>query len=136
MAQTAHVTAFTGVWKLNVAKSRFNPGPPFKSFTLTFTPDGTRRLDLIRADGEPLKAALPWSDGKEVAVAVIEGMRDITATSKIEGQSFHDTWKENGNIIERVYGAVSPDGKVLTITVNGVNKQGGAFHNRLKFEKQ
>jgi len=37
VAQTEHITPFTGTWKLNLAKSRFNPGPPFRSFTLTFT---------------------------------------------------------------------------------------------------
>ena len=58
-AQTEHITPFTGTWRLSLAKSRFNPGPPFKSFTLTFTRDGTRKLDLIGADGQPLKASLP-----------------------------------------------------------------------------
>ena len=47
MAQAEYRTPFTGTWNLNIAKSRFNPGPPFKSFTLTFTPDGTRKLDLV-----------------------------------------------------------------------------------------
>jgi hypothetical protein len=56
VAQTGHVTAFTGTWKLNPAKSTFNAGPLFRSFSLTFTPDGTRKLDLIGADGQPLKA--------------------------------------------------------------------------------
>jgi len=68
MAQTEHITPFIGAWKLNLAKSSFNPGPPFKGFTLTFTPDGTRKLDLVGADGQSLKASLPWSDGKEVSV--------------------------------------------------------------------
>jgi hypothetical protein len=58
-AQTEHMTPFTGTWKLNLAQSRFNPGPPFTSFTLTFTPDGTRTLDVVGADGQPLKASLP-----------------------------------------------------------------------------
>lgn len=101
VAQTEHITAFTGTWKLNLEKSRFNPGPPFKSFTLTFAPDGSRKLDLIGADGQPLKASLPWSDGKEVVVAVTEGMGNVTATSRIQGRTFDDTWTEDGKIIER-----------------------------------
>jgi hypothetical protein len=136
MAQTEHITPFTGTWELQVAKSSFDPGPPFRSFTLTFTPDGTRNLHLIYADGQPLRAALPWSDGKEVHVQVIEGVEAATVVSKIEGDTFHDTWKRDGKVIERVHGAVSPDGKKLTIRVEGPTKQGGTFHNRLQFDKQ
>lgn len=136
MAQTEHITPFTGTWELQVAESSFDPGPPFRSFTLTFTPDGTRNLYLICADGQPLRAALPWSDGKEVHVQVIEGMEDATAVSKIEGGTFHDTWKRDGKVIERLRGTVSPDGKRLTISVEGPTKQGGMFHNRLQFDKQ
>jgi len=47
MPQTQHITPFTGTWKLNLAKSKFDPGPPFKSFILIFTPDGARNLDLV-----------------------------------------------------------------------------------------
>ena len=133
MAQT---NPFVGTWKLNVAKSKFNPGPPFKSFTLTFTPDGTRKLDLMIADDQPLKAELPWSDGKEVSVTVIQGMESATSISTIQGKTFHDTWKQNGKIIEKVHGVLSPDGRTLTITVDGTPRQGGAYQNRLTFEKQ
>jgi hypothetical protein len=136
MPQTEHITAFTGTWKLSVAKSSFKPGPPFRSFTLTFTPDGTRNLDLIGADGQPLKVSLPWSDGKEVAPVTGGGVGKVTAISKTKGRSFHDTWKENGRIIERVHGVVSPDGRTLTISVDGTDRQDRAFHNRLRFEKQ
>jgi hypothetical protein len=132
-AQTEHITPFTGTWKLNLAKSSFNPGPPFKSFTITFTPDGTRKLDLIGADGQPLKASLPWSDGNEVHVT---GMENATAISKMQGKTFHDTWKQNGRIIEDVHGVVSSDGATLTTTVDATDKQDRPVHNHLTFEKQ
>jgi hypothetical protein len=132
VARTEHITPFTGTWKLNVANSTFNPGPPFKSFTITFTPDGTRHLDLIGADGQPLKASLPWSDGKEVSV---EGMENTATTSKIQGRTFHDIWKQNGRIIEDVHGVVSPGGKTLKITVHGTDTQGHRYHNELTFDR-
>jgi len=72
---------------LHRARSTGNPGPPFKSFAITFTADGTRHLDLIGAGGQPLKASLPRSDGKEVPVT---GMENVTAASKIEGKTFDD----------------------------------------------
>ena len=132
-AQSDHITPFTGTWKLDLAKSRFNPGPPFQSFTITFTPDGVRHLDLIGADGQALKAALPWSDGTEVAVA---GMENTTATSKMKGRRFHDIWKQNGKQIEDVHGVVSPDGKTLRTTVDATDNQGRPHHNELTFDKQ
>jgi hypothetical protein len=132
-AQTDHITPFTGTWKLNLAKSKFDPGPPFKSFTITFTPDGTRQLDLIRADGQSLKASLPWSDGKEVSVT---GIENATATSKIQGRTFHDVWKQNGRVIEDVHGVVSPDGRTFRTTVDGTDNKDRPYHNELTFDKR
>jgi len=132
MAQTGHITAFTGTWTLNLAKSSFNPGPRFKSFTITFTPDGTRNLDLISADGQTLKVSLPWSDGKEVHVT---GMEDATAISKVQGRAFHDVWKQHGRTIEDVRGVVSSDRRTLTITVDATDKQDRPVHNNLTFEE-
>jgi hypothetical protein len=133
VAESENITAFTGTWKLNLAKSKFNPGPPFQSFTVTFTRDGVRHLDLVRADGQPIKVALPWSDGKEVSP---EGMENAVTTSKIQGRTFHDIWKQNGNVIEDVHGVVLPDGKTLKTTVDGTDKEGRAYRNELTFEKQ
>jgi len=136
-AQGEHITPFTGTWKLNLSKSTFDPGPPFKSFTLTFTSDGARHLDLIGAGGQPFKAALPWSDGKEVSVIVTQGsMQNVVAVSRIKGKTFDDTWTENGKMIEKVHGVVSPDGRTLTVTVEGPTPQGGTFHNRVVFDRQ
>jgi hypothetical protein len=132
-AQTDHVTLFTGTWKLNLAKSKFKLGPAFKSFTITFTADGTRHLDLIGPDGETHKPSLPWSDGKEVAV---ENMENTTATSKIQGRTFHDSWKQNGKVIEDVHGSVSRRGRTLRTRVDGTDNQGHPFHNELTFDKQ
>ncbi len=136
IAQTEHVTPFTGTWKLKLEKSRFNPGPPFKSFSLTFTADGTRKLDLVAANGQPLKVSLPWSDGKEVAVTASGGLEQATAVSRVRGRTFDDTWKENGKIIEKVHGVVSSDGRTLRIRVDGRDAQGRVFHTHLLFEKQ
>ena len=136
MAQARHITPFTGTWKMNPAKSRFNPGPPFRSFTLTFTPDGTRKLDLVRANGESFQASLPWSGGKEVSVTTAQPSTNLNAVSKIRGRAFHDTWKENGKIIEKVHGVLSPDGVTLIITIDGTDSQDRLFHNRMQFDKQ
>src|SRR3982751_1468942 len=61
--QIEYITAFTGTWKLNLSQSKFDPGPPFKSFSLEFARDGVRHLDLIGPDGKRVTVSLPWSDG-------------------------------------------------------------------------
>jgi hypothetical protein len=118
---------------MNLAESKLNPGPPFKSFTITSRPDSAWHLDLIRPDGQPVKASLPWSDGKEVSV---QGMDNATAPSKIQGRRFHDIWKQNGKVIEDVHGVVSPDGKTLKITVDATDRQGHSYRNQLSFDRQ
>lgn len=134
LAQSGHITAFTGTWKLNPSKSEFDPGPPFKSFTLTFTKDGVRHLDLVGADGRPLKASLPWSDGAEVTPCG-EGMENTRVISRIQGKTVADTWSRDGTIIEKVHGTVSPDGRTLTMDVRGPSSHGGTFHNRVVFDR-
>lgn len=135
--QAKRITPFTGRWQYDAARSQFDPGPPFRSFTLTFTEDGSRHLELTFADGRRLRAELPWSDGKEVAVRVIEGsMGDVRAVSKIRGRTFEDTWREGGRVIEQVLGRLSRDGKTLTVDVHGPLPGGREFRNRVVFERQ
>src|SRR5215831_15684933 len=46
-----------GTWKLDPAASKFSPGPPMKSLTITFkaTPAGTKLMThLVHADGKEM----------------------------------------------------------------------------------
>jgi len=63
-------------------------------------------------------------------------MANVTAVSKINGNTFDDTWRGNGKVIEQVHSVVSPDGKTLTVTVGGTLPQAGTFHNQVAFDKQ
>lgn len=136
LAQATHTTPFTGTWKLNLDKSQFSPGPPFKAFSLTFGPDGVRKLDLTYADGRTLQVSVPWSDGKEVAVTAGPGFENVTVVSRIQGKTLNDTWTRNGKLFETVHAAISPDGKSLMIRVAGTDAQDRAFQNQLTFDKQ
>ena len=118
---------------MNPAESSFHPGPPFKSFTIRFTPDGTRHLDLVDGGGRSLRVSLPWSDGREVEPV---GMPNTRVVSRIRGNRVEDTWRRDGRVIETVRGVVSPDGKTLTMDVEGPLDQGGTFRNRVVFDRQ
>ncbi len=133
-AQAEHRNAFTGTWKMNLPKSSFNPGPPFRSFTLTFTPDGVPHLDLVDAGGQSLNVSLPWSNGHQVTPAA-KGMETTRVISKIRGNTIGDTWTHADKILEKVHGTISNDGKTLTMNVEGPGAQ-GTFPNRVVFDKQ
>jgi hypothetical protein len=90
-------------------------------------------MDLTEGWAAYLKILLPWPDGKEVRVT---GMENTTATSKIQGTSYHDIWKQNGRVFEDVRGQASSDGKTLTITVAAMYEKDHPIHNHLIFERQ
>ena len=109
----------------------FQSGSSVQEFHHNLYTDGTRHLDLVGADGQPIKVLLPWSDGKEVHVT---GTENATAISKIQGNTFHDIWKQNGRTIEDVHGAVSSDGRTLTATVDARYQEDRPIHNHLTFK--
>jgi len=136
IGQTDHTNAFTGTWKLNVAKSKFNPGPPPQSVTVTLAPDGTFTLEIVDEKGKSHKSSHPWSGGKEIPFTDDTGMENGTITSKIQGRTWDDTLKVKGKIVQTVHAVIAPDGKTETGTIDATDEQGRPIHNVLLFERQ
>jgi hypothetical protein len=133
-AQTDHTNAFTGVWKLNGAKSTFNPGPAPKSVTVTNAPDGKFTAESVGAQGKPIKWSYAWSGGAEVP---IDGIENATMLSKVRGHTLDATVKIGGKTAETVQALVSPNGRTMTTTIGATTDHpGGPMHNVLILEKQ
>lgn len=128
-----------GTWNLDVAKSKFSPGPAPKSLTLKFeaTPGGTKYTgDGVSADGKPTHAMfLSKFDGKDVPY---EGNpdADMAAPMKIDDNSYSNTWKKGGKVTISGKLVVSADGKTLTITQTGTNAKGEAVSITAVYKKQ
>ena len=128
-----------GTWDLDVAKSRYSPGPAPKSLTLKFeaTQDGIRFTgDGVNADGKPNHSMfLSRFDGKDVPY---EGNPDADTASpmKIDENSYSNTWKKAGKATITAKVAVSADGKTMTITQTGTNAKGEAVNNTIVYNKQ
>jgi hypothetical protein len=133
VAQTEHMTAFTGTWKLNVAQSQFGSEPPPQSISVTFAPDGTFTLEVVDEKGEPHQWSHPWSGDAEVA---INGHKDETILSKYRGHILDETVKKGGKAVETVHSVLSSDGKIMTTTIDATDPQGRPVHHVLIFEKQ
>jgi len=134
-AQSGHVNAFTGTWKMDIAKSRFAGGTPPKQEIFTFQPDGSLLVSIETPGGGKLSFSRPWSGGREVALT---GTPDANATmtTVIHGRILKDTWKVGGKVLRTARGEVSPNGLTLTVTVDGKDDQGRPERRVEVFDKQ
>ena len=128
-----------GTWKLNVAKSQFNPGPPQQSLTVRVQPSGqgeTVSTEGVNADGS--RAATQYTanfDGKDYPLTGSQ-VADTVSLKRVDPQITERTDKKAGAVAQTLRRVVSQDGKTMTVTVKGKNAQGQDVNNTLVFEKQ
>src|ERR1700693_1412421 len=72
LALVAADNPFVGTWKLNVAKSKFNPGPPLQSQTVTIGADNKVEVSGTDSKGQTVN----WSYTATPGTATITGMPD------------------------------------------------------------
>ena len=128
-----------GSWKLDVAKSKFSPGPAPKSMTLKFaaTADGIQfTSDGVDAEGKPTHSEFASKfDGKEVPYKGNPNA-DMHAPKRIDDNSFENTWKKDGKVTIKIHGVVSKDGKTMTVHQTGKDAKGQAVNNTVVFTRQ
>ena len=107
-----------GTWKLNVAKSKYSPGPAPKSATVTYEAagDGYKRTgESVAADGK--KTSFEYTakyDGKDYPIKGSENF-DAIAVKRIDDHNAEATLKKAGKVVANTKRNVSKDGKVLTL---------------------
>jgi hypothetical protein len=128
-----------GSWKLNVAKSKYMPGPAPKSQTLTFeaTPAGIKlSTDAVGADGTAAKGGYTSKfDGKDVPW-VGNPDADTAAAKRIDANSYENAWKKGGKATITAKAMVSADGKTLTVSQSGKNVKGDTVNIVAVYDKQ
>jgi hypothetical protein len=128
-----------GTWKLNVAKSKYMPGPTPKSATLTYeeTADGIKRTgESVDADGKTTSFEYTAKfDGKDYPVTGSD-LYDAISLKRINEQTAEGTLKKSGKVVSDARRVVSKDGKVMTLTMTGTNPKGEKMHNVAVYDKQ
>jgi len=128
-----------GTWKLNVAKSKFDPGPAPKSSTVTYTEDGgwlVLKVEGVAADGTAINRNSRFKmDGKEYPYESPQGKATIRGNMSGERQSTATVKLDGGNSFTQ-HSVISADGKTRTITTNGKNAQGQAMKNLVVYDRQ
>ena len=130
-----------GTWKLNLAKSKYSPGPAPKSLTVKFEPSGEGvkfTAEGLDAAGNPTSGEFTANyDGKDVPYkggGVLEA--DTIALKRINASTTEATYKRGGKVVGTVRGVISGDGKVRTVTTAGTNAKGQKVKNVSVYDKQ
>jgi hypothetical protein len=131
---------FAGAWKLNVAKSKYNPGPaPNRSSIVRIERQGDVLKvvsDSVTADGKSNHSEqTEHLDGKDHPVSG-DPNRDTANTTRIDEYPTVTIFKKAGHEVGSRRSVVSKDGKTLTLTIKGKNPQGKDMNNVAVFEKQ
>jgi hypothetical protein len=107
-----------GVWKVDLAKSRYYPGPPPKSETRTFTrdKDGVKGIVLRRtADGREERIEYRADFDQEYPVSGTEAY-DAVRFRRIDDYTADAVLSHAGRVFGTARRVISKDGRTMTIT--------------------
>ena len=128
-----------GTWKLDVAKSKYSPGPAPKSLTLKIDAagDGEKVVaDGVRGDDTPIHVEYSAQyDGKDHPITG-SPMADSVSLKRLDANTTERTDKKNGKVTQTLTRKVSDDGKTVTVTYKGADAQGQPTDTSAVFEKQ
>ena len=128
-----------GTWKLNLAKSKYNPGPAPKSQTLTIESSGESEKvtsEITGADGARTVIVYTAAyDSKDYPVTG-SNVADTVSLKRIDARTSERTDKKGGKVVQTFRRVVSSDGKTMTVTIKGTNDKGQAMNNVVVFDKQ
>jgi hypothetical protein len=128
-----------GTWKLNVAKSRYSPGPAPKNLTVTFSAAGQGVKAVIDGVGsEGSKTHWEYTanfDGKPHPVTG-NADGDMVVVRRVNATTIETSYSLKGKPTVVNTRVVSADGKTLTVTSTGTNALGQKINNTQVFERE
>ena len=130
-----------GTWKLNIEKSKFDPGPAPKSQTrkVEAQGDGLKyTFEGVGADGKSVTYGFTVKfDGKDYPITGSHPSgADTVSTKKTDANHYEATLKKGGKVVGTGKVSISADGKVTTVDASGTNAAGAKTHDMLVYEKQ
>ena len=131
----------TGLWQLNVAKSKYSPGAGPKSQTLNIQGEGqNRKLTAvgINAAGNAAQVVVfseLVEDGKPHPVTGL-AVADANTYTRVDAHTIKVTRLKDGKVVQTATWVVSQDGKILTANLTGTDANGREVNNITLYEKQ
>jgi hypothetical protein len=130
---------FVGTWKLNVAKSKYSPGPTPKSITTVYEAAGQGykvSVTTETASGTVQYGYTTNLDGKDSPMTGNNPNADTIAVTRIDPRTVEMVNKKAGKVTLTQRNVLAADGKTRTVTATGTDAQGQKVHNVVVFERQ
>jgi hypothetical protein len=130
---------FVGTWVLDVAKSKFSPGPAPKSATTVIDAAGQGYKFSVTQDLP--SGVQQWSfttnlDGKDASVTGNNPNADSVVVKRIDANTLETVARKLGKITTTLKNVVAADGKSRTVTTTGTNAQGEKVNNVAVYERK
>ena len=129
-----------GTWKLNLAKSKYNPAslaPKSQTVTIVAAGQGMKvNVQGVDSDGKPISTQYTaTADGKDYPITG-NADYDTASMKRIDARTTEQTRKKAGKTVSTQKRVVAADGKTMTTTVSGTNAKGQKFENTAVYDKQ
>lgn len=129
-----------GVWKVNLAKSKYSGAAP-KSSTITTTDAGKGSFksvtDTVPATGAATHSEVTYMfDGKDAAVKGNPNVDTQSYTKGADANHWTVVGKKGGKVTVTTQVAMAADGKSRTSTQTGMDAQGNKVNNMIWYDKQ
>ena len=125
-----------GTWRLNVAKSKYTPGPALRSETRVYTrgADGVHGVvSRVHADGRPEKFEYTANFGKDIMVTGIPDY-DAVTLRKVDELTSDAVLSHAGVVFGVARRTIAADGKTMTITFDRKSNE-LRIHNVAVYDK-
>jgi hypothetical protein len=132
-------TPVFGTWVLDVAKSKYDPGPPLKSQTRMYmaVPGGYRfTSDAVNAAGEKFHIEFTVAFDRKYHPMTGSPTSDSIMVKQVDANTVESTQKKGATVVQISQRTVSKDGKTLTVTARGTSADGKPFANVEVFDKK
>ena len=128
-----------GTWKLNVAKSKFSPGPApvaqIRSYAAS--PEGTTlTLRTTAAGGKETTSSLVFNEDGRPYPATGNPDFDTVSVVRVDALTAHSAQLKAGATVGTGVRTVSKDGRTLTFAQKGTHASGVKYDNVLVFDRQ
>ena len=136
----AKMDGIVGDWKMDAAKSRFEPSPGMRKFEskVTAAGDGTYTYQAEWVEGDGTAGHLQYTtalDGKAVPVTGYSAVDSVKVT-KLNAKSLKVVFTKDGKIVERETQTLSADGKTVRDLDTGKDENGKPFTDHLVLDRQ